>query len=182
MTRRHPVEDGRTTRHETFETGDPTAGVDQHVGGGDQVGHPVGEAQYLNARLPGEGHEQPLADLVVATRHADHGGCPRFERSGYRPVEVADAPSPAGDQGHPSDGRKAERAPGLGLRARLEEGGRHERPHVAGAAGPRQLRDPLARAAVHQEVEVDPGMRPELEAREVEHRGADGNAHVPVSA
>ena len=106
MTRGHPVQDGRTTRHETFETGDPTAGVDQHVGGGDQVGHPVGEPQYANARLPGVGQEQPLADLIVATRHADHGGCPRFERGGDSPVQVADAPAPAGDEGHPPDGRK----------------------------------------------------------------------------
>ena len=182
MTRGHSVQDGRTPRHETFEAGDPTPGVDEYVGGRDQVGHAVGEAEYANARLPPEGQEQALARLVVSTRHAHHGGRPRSERGPDGPVEVPDAPSAAGDEGHRADGGEVERAPGLRPRARLEEGGRHERTHAARAAGPRQLGDPLARAVVHHEVEIDPGVRPELEAREVEHGGADGDAHEPVAA
>ncbi len=181
MPRRHSVQDGRTPRHQTFETRDPTAGVNEYVGRCDQVAHPVGEAEHADARLPSEGQEEALARLVVSTRHACHGGRPRFERGANGPVEVPDAPSSAGDDDDGAGGREAERAPGLHLTARLEEGGRHERTHAAGAAGSRQLRDSLARAVVHHEVEIDPGVRPELQAREVEHRGADGDAHEPAS-
>jgi hypothetical protein len=156
--------------------------VDEYVGRRDQVAHLVGEAEDANARLLPEGQEQTLARLRVSTRYAHYGGRARFERGAHGPVEVTDAPSPAGDEDHRADGREVERAPGVQLRARLEESGGDERTHAAGAAGPRQSGDPLARAAVHHEVEIDPGVRPELEAREVEHGGADRDAHEPVPA
>ena len=181
MTRGHSVEDGWTARHETLEARDPTSGVDEYVGGGDQVGHPVGEPKYANARLRTEGQEQALARLVVSTCHAHHGGRPRSERGADGPVEITYPPPPAGDDGHGADGGEVEGAPGLRPRARLEESGRHERTHAARAASPGQLRDPLTRAVVHHEVEIDPGVGPELEAREVEHRGADGDPYEPVA-
>ena len=99
MTRGHSVQDGRTARDETFETGDPTTGVDEYVGRRDQVRHPVGKAEEPNARLPSEGQEQALPRLVVSTRHAHYGGCPRAERGPDGTLEVTDAPSPAGDEG-----------------------------------------------------------------------------------
>lgn len=131
MTGGHSVQDGLTARDETFETGDPPTGVDQYVGRRDQVAHPVGEAEYANARLPSEGQEQSLARLLVSTRHAHDGGRPRSERGANGPIEITDAPSPAGDEDHGAVGGEIERAPGLHLTARLEEGGRHEWTHAA---------------------------------------------------
>jgi len=178
----HSVQDGRTARDETFETGDPTTGVDEHVGRRDQIAHPVGEAEDADARLPVEGHAQALPRLLVSTRHARYGGRPRSQRGANGAVEVSDAPTPAGDEDDRAAGREVERAPGLDLAARLEERRGDERTHAGRAAGPRQLRDSLARAVVHDEVEIDPGVGPELEAREIEHRGADRDADAPVSA
>jgi hypothetical protein len=181
VARRHAVEHGRAARDQSLEACDAAPRVHEHVGGGDEVAHPVGEAQDVHPRVRAEGVLEPLAHLVVAAGDAHHGHRPHVERASDRALEVADAPAAAGHERHRPDLGQAERPPGLGPRHKLEEPRRHERPHLARAARAGELLDPAGGAVVHDEMKVDPGVGPELEAREVEHGRADRRPQPPAA-
>ena len=182
VTGRHAVEDGGTAGDEPLEAGDPAARVHERVGRGDQVTHAVCEAEDAHARLLAEAPLEALARLVVAPGDADHGRHPDLEGAAHRPLEVADPPTPAGHQHDAADLGQPERAPGLACGPGLEVRGRHERAHLPRAARARELLDVPVRAVVHDEMEVDAGMGPELEARQVEDRGADRRAQPAAPA
>jgi hypothetical protein len=134
---RHDVEQQQPTPHHAGLGAGRRAGQrDDHVGGGHQLGDPVGEAERQDAG-PGGGQlaELPL-DLGVASRDRQHvhaGG----RQPGRRPGQRRESPA-AVDQQHAACVRgEAERRPGVPLAGRLVEGRpdrrRHERDRRPGA-------------------------------------------------
>lgn len=176
MPRRHAVEDGGTAGHESLEARHAAAGVDEHVGGSDQVAHAIGEAEHSDAGVVAEAGLESSLSLVVAPGHAHDGRRLDVERAPNGTLEVADAPPAAGYERDAAGLGEVERAPGLARGALLEEGRRDERADLAGAARADELLDAPARAVVHDEMQVDSRVRPELEARVIEHRRADRRA------
>jgi hypothetical protein len=92
-------------------------------------------------------------------------------------LDVAHPPAAAGDDDHAALRRQPERAPRLQRAARLQELGGDQRTHEARGALPGDALDRGHRLAVHHEVHVDPGLRPEEETRQVGDRGHGGAAH-----
>jgi hypothetical protein len=178
----HPVEDGGAAGDEALQAGDASGGVDEHVGGGDQVAHAVGETEHAHPRVRAVALLEPLTHLLVSPGNADHSGGPHVESAADCPLEIADAPAAAGDQHHVAGLGQREQAAGVGRRAGLEEGGRHQRAHLPRPTGSGELLDPPRRAVVHDQVKVDARMGPELEAREVEDRGADRGTEAAAAA
>jgi hypothetical protein len=81
----------------------------------------------------------------------------------------ANQPIPERDEFvHPT----GQQPPRVLARARFEEGGCDERPDVAGAPDPGRPLDRCEAGGVHDEVEIDPGVSPELEAGEIGGRRA----------
>ena len=174
VTGRHAVEHRRAAGDERLEAGDPSGRVDDHVGRGDQVAHAPGEPEHAHASVAREARLEPLANLVVAARDADDASRAGGARAANRPLEVAYPPPSTGHEHEPPTLGQPERAPRLEPRAALEEGGCYERTHARGAPWAGELVDAGGRA-VHHEVEVDPPVGPELEARQVEDGGADAS-------
>jgi hypothetical protein len=87
--------------------------VDEHVGRGDQLAHAVGEAEHAHAGVRAEARLEPLTRLFVSPRDADHGGSAHVERAADRPLQIADAPTPAGDEHHVAGLGQRERAAGV---------------------------------------------------------------------
>ena len=97
-------------------------------------------------------------------------------------LDVPHPPAAAGDDHHAALLGQAERAPSLQRTARPEEIGRDQRAHEAHAALPGDPLDRRHRLAVHHQVHVDPGLRPEEQARQVgdrRHRGAVDHFGAP---
>ena len=92
-------------------------------------------------------------------------------------LDVADTPAAARDDHHAALLGQPERAPGLQRTAGLQELGGDQRRHQTRGALARDPLDGGHRLAVHDEVHVDPGLRPEEEARQVGDRGDGGTAH-----
>ncbi len=145
--------------------------VDEHVGRGQQLGHFVGEAEYVDPVLVREGCAELRVELLVAPSQADdaaHLGGP--DELAHRARDVADAPAAAGDDDHPAVLGQPELAPRVGRAARLQELSGDQRLDEAHAALARDPLDRRHRLAVHDEVHVDARLRPEEEAGQVGDR------------
>ncbi len=92
-----------------LQAGDAAGRVHEHVGGGQQVGHLVGEAVDVHARLAGEGARASFsASWLVAPGEADDARDLRHAAElAHGALDVADAPAAAGDDHHPSRPRAA---------------------------------------------------------------------------
>ena len=180
VTRRRAVGDHGTVAGESLEAGDAAGGVDEHVSRGQEVAHRVGEAEHLHARFPGEPGLEPHASRRIASGEADHGRV-ELERRRHGSREVADAPAATGDDDDRPFVRQAERA---GPRRTPAACGTPEPPAATRdvrCRARRRARRP-DEALVHDEVQVDALVGPELEAREVGDRRAGGNEHLAAQA
>ena len=170
MPGRSAVGDDRAASNERLQAGHAAGGVDDRVGGRQQLAHLLGEAENANARLAREQEGQPCPQRLVSGRQADDHR-PRQPQAGPgRALEIADAPAATGDDDDRPLERQPERASRLHPGARREERGRDQRPHPTRA--PRSG-DPLDRRQarlVHDEVEVDARMRPELHSGKIGRR------------
>ena len=97
-----------------------------------------------------------------------------------RADEVANAPASARDGDHLALGRQAERAPGVPARPRRQECWRGRRLGPPDAARSGDLLHLLGRLRVGDEVQVDPGMRPEMQPGQIGDRGIAGTSRRPV--
>ena len=175
------VGDDRTAADDGLEHGQPGARVDQGVGGRHHVAHPVGETHHLEPRIAREALGHAAADVVVAPAQAEDRRVLHLERDARRPDQVADAPAASGDSDHGPLSRKPERVASLGTRARREEGGGSRRLGPAHAPGTRDLLHLLGRFRVGDEVQVDPGMGPELQPGEVGDRRVARDLQHPAA-
>jgi hypothetical protein len=144
--------------------------VDEHVRGGQQVAHPVGEPEHPDPPLRAEPAREPAPHPLAAAAEADDGGALDLEGLAGRSLEVADRPAAPRDEDHRLIGRQVESAAGGLPRARPQKirGGRRLGPDGAPRAG--YALDLLDRLLVDHRVHVDPGMGPPLKSGEVGDR------------
>ena len=162
-------DDGTAPCHR-LEAGHAARRVHEHVRGGEQVRHLIGEAEHAHPLVARKAAAQPLALDVVAPGQADDGrvGDRRQLRDGA--LEVADAPAAAGDDDHAPVGGQSQRGARSAALARLQELGGDQRAHDLRAAAPGDPLDVVHGLLVHHEVRVDTALRPEEEPGHVGDR------------
>ena len=97
------VGDDRRAGRLGLQARDAPGRVHEHVGGRQQVGHPVGEPVDAHAWLLGEALAQLLLQLLVAAGQADDAADLRdLDELGDGSGDVANAPAAAGDDDHPA--------------------------------------------------------------------------------
>ena len=139
-----PVGDDRRAGGPRLQAGDAAGGVHEHVGGGQQLGHLVGEAVHVHARLVGERPRaacsascslRPARQTMLLTSGTlmNSRTAPAMSPTPQPPPETTTTrPS----SGRPSARRAVERA------ARLQELGRDQRAHELHAARARRCARP----------------------------------------
>ena len=181
VTGRSAVRDDGAVAGERLEAGDAARGVDEHVRGGQQVAHRVGEAEHPHARLVGERAREP------STTSSSRPARQTTVASSSSAVVTAPArsptpqPPPETTTTFPSIGRPSD-APSLDSRPRNMELASHERRDGRRAAEPGHALDVGHEAFVHHEVQVDALVGPELETGEVGDRRARGHEHLAAQA
>ena len=170
---RQPVGDDRRARRPRLQAGHAAGRVHEHVGGREQLGHLVGEAVHVHARLVGEGLRAASARAARCARPGRRCSSPRGRAMNSRTapsMSPTPQPPPETTTMRPSSGRPSARracSGQRGCRNSAEISGRTE-PH---AAAPGDPLDRAHRLAVHHQVHVDPRLRPEEQAGQVGDRG-----------
>ena len=160
------VGDHRAAADDRLEDGQSAAGVHQRVAGRQHVAHPIGEAHEPQARLVAERAWRPRRGACRCART----GTARSRPGPRAPRAVAPSRSPT-PQPPPETaitlalGRQAERRAG-----HRRASGRPGRPATSGAWPSDAVRagdplDLLDRLGMGDEVQVDAGMGPEVQAR-----------------
>ena len=145
----------------------------EHVGGGEPIGHPVGESLEPHPGLAREALGEALTQVVLAPAEADHGCAGDLDGLLGGPLEIADSPaSPRDDHDRPL-GRQTKIAPRLPLIARDVEALVGETANAKDARAGRDPEDLLGRLGVGDQVQVDAGVGPEPQRSEVGDRGDD---------
>ena len=160
----------------------PPVELDEDVSRGEQLAHPLRESEHRHAWLGGERVLETPTRVHVAPGEADHGRVHVLQRPAGCALEIAHTPAAARHEHHAAVGRQAERVQGFGAVVRNEELGADRRCHGFGAPTARNPLDRRDERGVHDDVEVDPAIGPQLEPGEVGDRRADGAAHLAAQA
>ena len=182
MPRGSAVGDNRAASHERLEAGHPAGGVNEHVGGREQFAHLVAEPEDANSHLPGERLGELRPERLVSPAETDNERGRQLQACAHGAREIPHPPAAAGDDDDGCVERQDQLAPCLLAGTRLEERARDERPDATGAPDPGYPLDRRDAGGVHDEVEVDPGVSPELEPGKIGGRRARGHRQAAAAS
>lgn len=162
-----------------LERSHAAGGVHHDIGRAQQVAHAAGVAEHAEALLPREASREARTQLLVASADAHHVRAIERDGGADSALEVADAPSAAGDDDQRSLLGQLE----FGTQTRAIDALEKLRSDQwSDDASATRTGDPLDRAQAHlvtNEVQVDAAVRPDLPVGEVGDRRA--NRHLETS-
>ena len=133
----------------------------EHVGGGQELRHFLGEAEHAHVPARRKTLGQLAAHFLVASGNADHRRIGNPFELADGALEIAHPPAAAGHDYDVPVAREAERVARGGRVARLEKLSGDQRPDDLGAAATGDPLDVRHRGLVHDQVRVDAALGPE---------------------